>query len=221
MNNDYTHVSLVLDRSGSMNAIKTDTIGGFNRLLKDQQNAPGQCSFTLVQFDGQGIDTLYDAKPIRDVVPLNDHTYMPRASTPLYDAVGQTIIRTGDFLAKMPANLRPAKVVFVIITDGEENASREYTLAKIKEMVQHQTDAYKWQFVFLGANFDAYAVGGAMGMSASNSMNVAANAVGTQSMYASTSSNLRSFRSGAKSDMSYDAMQKAEQTAAGADNTGH
>lgn len=221
MKSNSTHISIVLDRSGSMDTIKKDTIGGFNHLLADQQATPGEATLTLVQFDTHGIDTLNDGTPIARVVPLNDATFNPRGGTNLYDAIGQSIIKTGDYLAKQPEAQRPAKVVFVIITDGQENSSREYGLAQIKEMVQHQTEAYKWQFVFLGANFDAYAVGGSMGVYAANTMNVAANSVGTQALYASTSSNLRSFRVGSKSDMSYDTMQKAAQTAAGADNTGH
>lgn len=216
MKNDYTHISMVLDRSGSMQSIAADTIGGFNKFLHEQKLVPGQCTVALVQFDSQSIDTLYHGVPIAAVADLTSRSFVPRGGTPLFDAIGQTINATGKFLKDKPDNERPAKVVFVIITDGEENASREFTREKVFEMIRHQRDAYKWEFVFLGANQDAMAVGQSIGVAAANNITFAANSVGTQSLYHSTSSNLASFRMGTKKDMSFEPSDYDKQKQAGA-----
>ena len=147
---------------------------------------------------------------------LNRKNYVPRGGTPLYDAVGLTIVSTGEYLKSKGDAERPEKVIFVIITDGHENASREYQLAGVKEMIQHQTDLYKWQFVFLGAEFNTYDVGRAMGVSPDNVMRYAASGQGVNSMSASLGQNTRKYRAGGASTMSFSAEQKAEQEDAGA-----
>ncbi len=195
MKTDYTHISLVLDRSGSMSTIAADTIGGFNQFLKAQQELPGECSLTLVQFDTQSIDTLYQAAPIRAVMPLNSETFQPRGGTPLYDAIGQAINSTGKFLKDKWEIHRPAKVVFVIITDGQENSSREFDRDRVLKMIQHQREAYKWEFVFIGANQDAMQAGQGIGVAAANCLSNVANSAGTSATYHAMSSNLARMRS--------------------------
>jgi len=216
MKNDYTHISIVLDRSGSMSAIRDDTIGGFNEFLKRNQAAPGQCTLTLVQFDSTAVETLHDGKPIAAVPPLTQDTYQPRDSTPLYDAVGQTIVRTGDFLHHMAEFQRPSKVIFVIITDGMENASVKFNSAQVRDMIKHQREAYKWEFVFLGANIDSYAVSQSLNISAKNTMNYAANEAGTQAMYHSLASNTVSLRCSTADSMAFNEADIDAQAVAGA-----
>jgi len=215
MKSNYTHVSLVLDRSGSMSSIAQDTIGGFNRFITDQRAVPGDCTVTLVQFDTHAIETVCDARPVHQAPLLNERTFLPRGGTPLYDAIGQTIHATGKFLKDKPEAERPAKVVFVIITDGEENSSREFTQARVFELIKEQRDIYKWEFVFIGANQDAFAVGTALGVAGANCYSNVANTAGTSATYGALSSNLRMMRCGASSSMSFSDKQREEQAKAG------
>lgn len=162
MNSNLTDLTIVLDRSGSMQACRADAEGGLNAFVEKQKKEPGQCWFTLVQFDTE-YEFVHRAKNIHDVPP---HKLQPRGSTALLDAVGRAIVETGVRLRDMAEHDRPGLVIMVVITDGQENSSHEYTKAKIKEMIEHQTNVYKWQFTFLGANQDAFAEAGAMGFQA-------------------------------------------------------
>lgn len=216
MQHDYTHITVLLDRSGSMEKIASDTIGGFNTFLKKNQDAPGKCTLTLVEFDSQSIDTIILGGPILRAKPLTDKTFQPRAETPLYDAIGKTIETTGEFLSEIPRDERPEKVIFVIITDGLENASIRYGLEKVQTMIRHQKEIYNWQFVFLGANIDSHAVGRQMNVLRSHTMNFAANATGVAAAYCSTADNAVKFRSGSKADMAYEPEDRAAQRKAGA-----
>jgi hypothetical protein len=215
MRQDATHITIVLDRSGSMCAVAGDTIGGFNKFLADQKAVPGFATLTLAQFDHE-YEIVHNSKPVAEVPPLDDKTFVPRGNTALLDAIGRTIVATGATLAGMPEDQRPAKVVFVIITDGQENASREYTRAKVLEMITHQRETYAWEFVFLGANQDAIAAGSSLGISVANSLTYASNAVGTQSAFASASSNTRSYRTGAAKTAAFSDSDRDQQTKAGA-----
>lgn len=161
MRHDLTDVTVVLDRSGSMQVCRTDAEGGLNAFIEDQKKEAGECKFTLVQFDSLW-EIVHECVDIRDV-PHCD--LRPGGATALLDAVGTAIARTGDRLAKMDEEDRPGLVIFVIITDGEENASREYTLGQVKAMITHQQEKYGWKFTFLGANQDAFASGASMGIS--------------------------------------------------------
>lgn len=209
---DATFITVILDRTGSMQSIKTDVIGGFNQFLREQQVVPGECRLTLVQFDSQdSYEVVRDNLPIKEVPPLDDATYQPRANTPLYDAVGRGIVNTGDVLSKMSDGDRPDKVIFVIITDGMENASREYKREKVLEMIQHQTKEYNWQFVYLGANQDAMKEGAAIGVSPMMAMDFAANSAGVRAAYSASSSNVAQYRAGTKKDLNWTAQQRQEQ----------
>lgn len=162
MNRNLTDITLVVDRSGSMQAIRADAEGGVNSFIAEQAKQPGEALLTLVQFD-TAYDFVHCGVPIRDVPK---YELVPRGSTALLDAVGRAINETGERLSKMAEADRPGLVVFVITTDGQENSSREFSKAKIKEMIDHQQTKYNWQFTFLGANQDSFAEAGGMGIAA-------------------------------------------------------
>lgn len=167
MNKALTEIVFILDRSGSMQAMVEPAISGFNRLLREQQQVPGQARFTLVLFDDQ-YELPIHSLPISEVVELDTSTFVPRGSTALLDAIGRTIDDLGATLAKTPAADRPDQVIVAILTDGEENASTRYTWAHVAERIRHQTDKYQWQFLFLGANQDAIATAGRMSIQEGN-----------------------------------------------------
>jgi len=150
MDQNKIFVVIVLDRSGSMRDCASEAIGGFNRILEDQKKVPGATLVTLAQFDDV-YELIHDAVPVEQVQPLTDKTFVPRSMTALLDAMGKTIVSVGEKLSAMPETERPSKVIMVTITDGEENASKEYKHARIKEMVEHQTKTYAWEFVFVGS----------------------------------------------------------------------
>jgi hypothetical protein len=215
MRKNYTDIAVVLDRLGSMEMVKSDTIGGFNQFLKAQKALPGEATMTLVKFDDR-YDVEYEGRAIKESPELNDKTFEPRGSTALRDAIGRTIVRVGQRLKAIDESNRPEKVIFVIITDGYENASREFTMEKISEMIAHQRDVYKWEFVFLGANQDAIATAGGMSISASNAMTYAANAVGTAAAFGSLTRGVSAYRSGVSMNASFTSEDRDEQTKAGA-----
>ena len=191
MRAELTDITVVLDRSGSMQVCQSDSEGGLNRFIEDQKKQPGEAVFTLVQFDTE-YEFVHRAIPIQTVphCPL-----VPRGNTALLDAVGRAIVETGERLSKMNEADRPGLVVFVILTDGEENSSREFTLEKVREMISHQQSVYKWQFTYLGANQDAFAEAGSLGIvgAAANITNQT-HAVG----WASASANMGRMRKSAR-----------------------
>jgi hypothetical protein len=169
MRPDLTDITLVIDRSGSMQSIRHDAEGGVNAFVTEQAKQPGEALLTLVQFDTE-YEFIHRGVPVQQVPP---YQLEPRGSTALLDAVGRAILETGDRLAKMPEADRPGLVVFVIVTDGEENSSKEFSKDKVKEMITHQQDKYGWQFTFLGANQDAFAEAGGLGIHAAGVANYA------------------------------------------------
>lgn len=152
MRKDLADITLVVDRSGSMYSIKDDAQGGINTLIEEQKTTEGEANFTLVQFDTE-YEFIYAGANIQEVEP---YTLNPRGGTALLDAVGRSINETGERLAKMKAQDRPGLVVFAIITDGQENSSKEYSRARIKEMINIQKSMYNWEFIFLGADEEAF-----------------------------------------------------------------
>src|SRR5580693_1330174 len=165
MNTELTEIAIVLDRSGSMASMAKEAIGGFNGFLDSQQKLPGDARLTLVLFDHEHI-VKYDERPIKDVSPLDEHTYEPRGTTALLDAIGRTINTIGERLDKTPEPERPGKVIIAILTDGLENASQEFKPKQIRSMIEHQREKYSWEFIYLGANQDAIEVGETMGIAA-------------------------------------------------------
>lgn len=163
---DLTHLYFLLDRSGSMQSIKTDTEGGFEAFIDEQRTAPGECRVTLAQFDNE-YDVVYADRPLADVPPL---VLAPRGSTALLDAMGRTITDAGNRLAAMSEAERPGTVIVAIMTDGMENASQEWTHPAIKALVEQQTAQYGWQFLYMGADQDAIEVGAGLGVARANSV---------------------------------------------------
>ncbi|MDR2895292.1 MAG: VWA domain-containing protein [Propionibacteriaceae bacterium] len=161
-NQDYTDITVVLDRSGSMATIKTDMEGGFNHFIAEQAKDPGDCRVSLAQFDTD-YETVYSQRPIGQVPALD---LQPRGGTALLDAMGRSINETGQRLAAMAEADRPGVVFFVIITDGCENSSKEFSSEQIKQLVERQENTYGWQFTYLGANQDALVEAGKMGIRA-------------------------------------------------------
>lgn len=200
MKQGYAHIAIVLDRSGSMDAIRADTIGGFNAFIEEQKKVPGEATLTLTQFDHE-YEVVKDFIVLADMPLLNEKTYVPRGMTALLDAIGRTIVTVGEKLDAMDEEGRPDKVIFVILTDGYENNSKEYKKAKIAEMVKHQTKTYDWQFVFLGANMDAIHEGAGMGMAAGQSMTYDPNNI--QAAFNVTGQNVSAYRTGVRDNLSY------------------
>lgn len=181
---------MLLDRSGSMESIKADTIGGFNNFISEQKKVPGEMTLSLSQFDTE-YEILYNKVSIDEVKPLTNTTFVPRGGTALLDSAVRLIKETGKKLANLSEGERPERVMVIILTDGEENSSHEYTKKQLREMIKHQEDVYKWQFLYIGANQDAFAEGAAMGM---QGLNFAATHRGTAAMYSSLTSNVASNR---------------------------
>ena len=149
-----TEIVFILDASGSMHGLEQDTIGGFNSMLDKQKKLDGQAYVSTVLFDNES-KVVHDRKAIRDIAPMTDRDYSVGGCTALLDAVGGAIHHIGNVHKYAREEDRPQKTLFVIITDGEENASREYTYEKVKYMITRQQEKYGWEFMFLGANIDA------------------------------------------------------------------
>ncbi len=213
MKRNYTDISIVLDRSGSMDSVKSDTIGGFNSFLKTQKEIPGDATITLVQFDDI-YEVVYEGIKLQNAPLLNDQTFVPRGTTALLDAIGRTINATGKRLSAISQAERPEKVIFVMLTDGYENASREFKVEQINDMICHQRDAYAWEFVFIGANQDAITSASQMGIQAANALTYAANTVGTEQAFSSLTKNIAAYRTNQKLDMSFSQEDRDKQAEA-------
>src|SRR5712692_4198298 len=149
MKDDLAQITIVLDRSGSMSAVRDATVSGFNEFMEGQKAVPGDARITLIQFDTQDpYELVFDRKPIKEIPKLTVEMYVPRGGTPLHDALGRAIDDLGAKLSKEAEGERPGKVVMVVMTDGLENSSKEYTAPRLAEMIEHQRETYKWQFVF-------------------------------------------------------------------------
>jgi hypothetical protein len=202
MKENYTDITVVLDRSGSMESIKDDTIGGYNKFLKGQKEVKGECTISLYQFDDK-YEPVYEGQNIQHVAELNNETFVPRGWTALLDAIGRSINDTGARLAKLKEEDRPDKVIFVIQTDGAENQSKEFTREKIFEMIKHQSNNYNWKFLFLGANQDAIATATSYGIISNNSITYAANNIGTHYALSGVSCNITNYRSNITMDCGF------------------
>ena len=180
MNQDLTEIVFILDRSGSMEGLEKETIGGFNGFVKQQAKIGPTC-LTTVLFDDK-YEILHNGIDAGDVV-LTDREYFTRGYTALLDAVGKTINNVGSRLSETPEASRPGKVIFVITTDGMENASHEFSHTKVKSMITHQTEKYGWEFIFMGANIDVAEEGGKLGVAVDRSVSFAASSKGVSRMY--------------------------------------
>lgn len=193
MKKGLTELVFILDRSGSMSGLESDTIGGFNSMLKKQKELDGECRITTVLFDNF-YELLHDRIDIRAVNPMTEKEYFVRGSTALLDAIGMTISKLAGVQKNTAEEYRAENVMFVIITDGAENASREYTAERVKAMIEHKKEKYGWEFVFLGANIDAVETAGRFGISADRAADYVPDAEGTALNFQVMSQAVSAFR---------------------------
>jgi GH24 family phage-related lysozyme (muramidase) len=187
-----TEIIVVLDKSGSMGSVKDDTIGAYNGFLEDQKKQPGECGITLVTFDFSS-QTLYQGGLV-GAHPLTPVNYVPGGGTALLDAVGDTIESCGKRFDDRPADKKPQRVICVILTDGQENASRRRTRQEVFAMIQEQTNTWGWIFTYLGANVDAFAEASKMGIPTAQAINFDHGAVGVRNVVAALSGKVSSDR---------------------------
>ena len=179
MRKDLTELVFILDKSGSMSGLESDTIGGFNSMLAKQQALEGECRITTVLFDNN-YETLHDRIDIRAVSPITEKEYQVGGTTALLDAIGRTIHKIANVQRNTAEDYRAQKVMFVIITDGEENSSREYTVQMVKSLIEQQKTKHAWEFIFLGANIDAVLTAGRLGITSDRAIDYLADSEGTE-----------------------------------------
>lgn len=178
MNDKLTELVFILDRSGSMRGLEKDTIGGFNSMLDQQRKLSGEVLISTVLFDDKEM-LIHDRKPLEEIKDLTEKDYYVGGCTALLDAVGNAIKRINSIQKALPEDQQPAKTMFVITTDGMENASKHYNYAKVKKMVEKKQDKKNWEFIFLGANMDAISAGANIGIKADRAANYCCDSVGT------------------------------------------
>ncbi len=193
MKKGLTELVFILDKSGSMAGLETDTIGGFNAMLEKQKAVEGECLITTVLFD-HTYELLHDRTDIRAVNPITEKEYAVGGMTALLDAVGRTIDKIDKAQEHTAEEYRAEKVMFVIITDGAENSSKEYSAPAIKKAIEHRKAKQGWEFVFLGANIDAAEAAGNLGISADRAQNYHADAKGTRLNYCVMSDAVSAYR---------------------------
>lgn len=182
MRENLTEIVFILDRSGSMSGLESDTIGGFNSMIAKQQKEEGEAIVSTVLFDDE-TDVIHDRVAIGEVKKLTEEDYYVRGCTALLDAVGGAIHHIGNVHKYAREEDRPAKTLFVITTDGLENASRHYSFKDVKKLIKRQQEKYNWEFLFLGANIDAIEVAGNMGICRDRAANYNCDEVGTALNY--------------------------------------
>ena len=193
MKKNLTELVFILDRSGSMAGLEKDTIGGFNAMIEKQKGEAGEALISTVLFDNE-TQVIHDRVPLDRVEPLTDREYYVRGCTALLDAVGGAIHHIGNVHKYAREEDRPEKTLFVITTDGMENASRRYTYDRVKAMIEHEKQKYGWEFLFLGANIDAAREAARFGIDADRAANYHADHVGTGVIYEAVSETVTNFR---------------------------
>lgn len=220
MDTKYTHISILLDRTGSMESIRDDVIGGFNTFLEAQQQVKGKSTLTLVQFDTQDpYEVVHWMEPISEVTKLDHNTYVPRAATPLLDAMGRGINDLEKSISELKENERPEKVVMVIITDGKENSSVEFKKDQIVKMIKQKQEKNVWQFVFLSADLDAIADAGDLGFHGHATMAFDKTGQGVADALLSVSARIADFRRDKKSRFEFKDEDRKKQKSEGKSKT--
>ena len=208
MKKNLTELVFILDKSGSMAGLERDTIGGFNAMLDKQKAQAGECRITTVLFDHR-YELLHDRTDIRAVRPITAREYRVGGSTALLDALGKTIHKIATAQKNTSEPFRAKRVMFVIITDGEENASREYAAQEVQEAIRRQKSRYGWEFIFLGANIDAVETAGRFGIDAGRAANYVPDSQGTALNFRAMSETVSAFRAcGAVPDACLDAVRR-------------
>ena len=182
MKKNLTEIVFILDRSGSMAGLEKDTIGGFNGMIEKQRQEVGEALVSTVLFDTR-CQVIHDRVNIRDIAPMTEKEYYVQGCTALLDAVGSAIHHIGNVHKYAREEDRPERTLFVITTDGMENASRRYTYNRVRAMIQHEKEKYGWEFIFLGANIDAEAEAARFGIDADRAANYHADTLGTSVIY--------------------------------------
>ncbi len=198
MKKNLTEIVFILDRSGSMAGLEDDTIGGFNAMIEKQKREPGEALVSTVLFDNE-CEVIHDRTEIQRIEPMTRKEYYVRGCTALLDAVGGAIHHIGNVQKYAREEDRPEKTLFVITTDGMENASRKYSYEKLKAMIERQKEKYGWEFLFLGANIDAAKEAARFGIGADRAANYHADSVGTNVIYETVSEAITKVRSCAAS----------------------
>lgn len=186
-------IVLIIDKSGSMQSIKQDAIGGFNTFLDKQKAIDRKANVTFALFD-HTYELIHNGKDINEVDNLTEDTYSPSGMTALLDAVGRTIDSVGKRLDAKEEAKKPENVIVFILTDGQENSSSDYSRDRIKEMIEHQQSKYSWEFIYGGANQDAFAEAGGMGIRAQNTFNYSSTGEGTRNAFMESSDLIASMR---------------------------
>jgi hypothetical protein len=192
-NAELTHITIVLDRSGSMDSVRDDAIGGFNTCVGEQKKLPGAATLTLVQFD-HAYEVTHRAVNLEAVPVMTTETFVPRGRTALYDAIGRAVAETAEYVQGLAEDARPAKVVVAILTDGRENASRELDHEQIQKLLKERTAA-GWDFWFLGANLDVARTARAIGVDADKAFAFESSPRGTRGAFSRMSDGISSSRS--------------------------
>ena len=178
MKKGLTEIVFILDRSGSMSGLESDTIGGYNSMIEKQKKEEGEALISTVLFDGQ-TDVLHDRVPLDKISPITEKEYYVRGSTALLDAVGGAIHHIGNVHKYAREEDVPEKTLFIITTDGMENSSRQYSYDKVKKMIEKQKEKYHWEFIFLGANIDAVGVADRFGVDRQHAVRYECDSAGT------------------------------------------
>ena len=197
MNNNLTELVFILDRSGSMAGLESDTIGGFNAMLEKQKKEEGEAFLSAVLFNNIS-KVLYDRADVRRIEPMTDRQYCVGGGTALLDAIGDAVHHIGNVHKYAREEDRPAKTVFVIITDGMENASRRYTYDEVHRMIERQRERYGWEFLFLGANMDAISAARRFGIREDRAVRYECDAKGTALNFEVVSDTIGCIRGGAR-----------------------
>lgn len=182
MKKGLVEIVFILDRSGSMSGLEKETIGGFNSTIEKQRNEPGEAYISTVLFDNQ-MDVIHDRVPIQNILPLTTKEYFARGSTALLDAIGNAIHHIGNVHKYARDEDRPEKTIVIITTDGYENASRKYSLDRVRMMVERQKTKYGWEFLFLGANIDSIETARSFGIDEHHATNYMPDSTGMEKLY--------------------------------------
>lgn len=193
MKEGLTELVFILDRSGSMSSMATEALNGFNSFLEEQKKLSGEANLTLVIFDHE-YTLIHNGRNIKEVEPLTTSVYSPRGTTALMDAVGRTMDDVGRRLSATPEHNRPSKVLVAILTDGLENASKDYRKDRIGEMISHQKTKYSWEFMFLAANQDAFAEGSKIGVNYGKTMNFDMSTIGLTKSFNAMNASAKVYR---------------------------
>ncbi len=197
MKKNLTEIVFIIDRSGSMNGLEADTIGGFNSLIEKQKRAEGEALISTVLFDSTS-EVIHDRVNVQNIKPMTDDDYTTRGCTALLDAIGGAIHHIGNVHKYARDEDVPEHTIFVITTDGMENASRRYDSAKVKAMIERQKERYDWEFLFLGANIDAVETAKHFGIDEDRAVNYYSDSKGTQLNYAVLTDAITTFRANAQ-----------------------